>query len=453
MNHTATPRRVARRMFAWVACSALAATIAACGGPALSPTPTLAPAATATTAAAPTVTTAPATTATTAPTEEPTAQATATTAATATAEATPTEVEAQPTETLGPPPDYAWQAAGLATEPLRDLVMLPGGANVVLVAGPGGVWRSAYNYTNWEKLPAPTQPGGQPPGSTEVAIGSPQVYYLALHTGCASGLPMNSYRSTDAGATWTDMGVEVNSISASGETTAYATTCVGVIKTTDSGATWSDVLPGSQVTNRDPYSLVASPDGQTVFVSYASEGGTGTIQRSTDGGATWQDVTPTDAPDGALNAVVHMVYVPGSVGRPEDGGLYMANNQGTWFLPLESDTWKSVLNPPSMQPGADPYVTALYVDTAYSVEYDKPGPVLYAARAQFTDQGQRGLGVFRSANLGTSWQQIGDDLGGKVVTGLALAPHDDSAVPGMIETLVAATTEGVYTVPMPPPFR
>jgi photosystem II stability/assembly factor-like uncharacterized protein len=433
---------------AWVACSALAATIAACGGPAPNPTPTVAPAATATTEAQPTATSAPA--------QTPTVEATPTLSApsaTATVEDTPTAVAAEPTETLGPPPSYTWQAAGLATEPLRDLAMLPGGGNVVLVAGPGGVWRSEYNYTNWEKLPAPTQPGGQPPGNTDVAIASPQVYYLALHTGCASGLPMNSYRSTDAGATWTDMGVEINAISASGETTAYATTCTGVIKTTDSGATWSDVLPGSQVTNRDPYSLVASPDGQTVFASYASEGGTGTVQRSTDGGATWQDVTPTDAPDGALNAVVHMVFVPGTVGRPEDGGLYMANNQGTWYLPLESDDWRSVLNPPSMKPGQDPYVTALFVDTAYSVEYDKPGPVMYAARAQFTDQGQQGLGAFRSANLGTSWQPVGDDLGGKTITGLALAPRDDTAVPGMVETLVAATTEGVYTIPMPPPFR
>ncbi len=449
MNLTATPRRAARNIFAWVACSALAASIAACGGPAPSPTPTIAPATTATSPAEATATTAPAVT----PTEPAQATPTSPAATATTAEATPTELAAQPTETLGPPPSYTWQAAGLATEDLRNIAMLPGGANVVLVAGPGGVWRSSYNYTNWEKLHTPTQPGGQPPGSTEVGIGSPQVYYLALHTGCASGLPMNSYRSTDGGATWTDMGVEINSISAAGAATAYATTCVGVIKSTDSGATWSGVLPGSQVTNRDPYSLVASPDGQTVFVSYASEGGTGTIQRSTDGGATWQDVTPKDAPDGALNAVVHMVFVPGTVGRPEDGGLYMANNQGTWYMPLESDNWKSVLNPPTMQPASDPYVTALFVDTAYSVEYDKPGPIMYAARTRFTDQGPQGLGVFRSANLGTSWQPVGDDLGGKAVTGLALAPFDDSAVPGMVETLIAATAEGVYTIPMPPPFR
>ena len=451
MNHTATPRRAARTILAWAACTALAASIAACGGPAPSPTPTLAPAATATSPAEPTSTTAAAVTPTVEPTEEVTATSPAPTATTA--EATPTKAAAEATATVGQPPEYTWQAAGLAAEPLRGMAMLPGGANVVLVAGPGGVWRSSYNYTNWEKLPTPTQPGGQPPGNTEVAIGSPEVYYLALHTGCASGLPMNGYRSTDGGATWTDMGVEVNAISASGAATAYATTCVGVIKSTDSGATWSAELPGSQVTNRDPYTLVASPDGQTVFVSYASEGGTGTIQRSTDAGATWQDVTPTDAPDGALNAVVHMVFVPGSVGRPEDGGLYMANSQGTWYLPLESDDWRSVLNPPSLQPGQDPYVTALFVDTSYSVEYDKPGPIMYIARARFTDQGPQSMGVFRSANLGTSWQQIGDDLGGKAVTGLALAPFDDSAVPGMVETLIASTTEGVYTIPMPPPFR
>ena len=51
------------------------------------------------------------------------------------------------------------------------------------------------------------------------------------------------------------------------------------------------------------------------------------------------------------------------------------------------------------------------------------------------------------------WQQVGDDLGKRMVTGLLLAPYDTAATPGMVETLLAATSDGIWAVPMPPPFK
>jgi hypothetical protein len=40
-----------------------------------------------------------------------------------------------------------------------------------------------------------------------------------------------------------------------------------------------------------------------------------------------------------------------------------------------------------------------------------------------------------------------------MVTAILLAPHDVTAVPGMVETLLAATSDGVWAVPMPAPFK
>jgi photosystem II stability/assembly factor-like uncharacterized protein len=343
-----------------------------------------------------------------------------------------------------------WQPLGLEGTNLRDIALLPGGKNLVLVGAPDGVWKSEYDYTNWQKLDVQI-PGNPEAGNVEVAIGSAEVMYVTAHTACASGLPISSFRSVDGGVTWEPVPLELLDIYAANATMAYGTTCNGVLKTTDSGATWSDVLPGSEGQGHDPYAITGSPDGESVYVSYASEGGMGTMRRSTDGGATWADITPKDVPpDGMLRAATHMMFVPGSVGRPDDGGLYMANQQGTYFLPIESDEW--VINVDTSNAVDDPgyYLTALHVDTAYSEDYDKNGPILYTARARIGEQALEGIGVFRSTNLGATWQMIGDDIGKRSVQGLALAPHDPIAQPDMVEALIAATSDGVWGIMMQP---
>ena len=131
----------------------------------------------------------------------------------------------------------------------------------------------------------------------------------------------------------------------------------------------------------------------------------------------------------------------------------MANSQGVWFLPTESNDWQFKPSVPAGQPQPTYYVTAFYVDTTYTEDYNKPGPVIYEARSVFNNGGPAGLGVFRSTNLGESWQQVGDDLGKRMVTTLVVAPHDTTAVPGMVETLLAATSDGIWAVPLPPPFK
>jgi photosystem II stability/assembly factor-like uncharacterized protein len=349
-------------------------------------------------------------------------------------------------------PSYTWQEVGLSKTYLRDMALLPEGANIVLAASSNGVWKSSYDYTKWDKLKAPAI-GNPPPGNAKVAISSPDIFYLARQTGCASGLPLDSYRSTDAGQTWPAMNPGMIAIHASNTTTVYAVTCKGVIKSTDSGATWSSELAGSNYENADPYAIASSPDGEMVYAAYASEGGAGHLKRSTDTGATWTDITPQSAPGNELQSTPGLQFVAGSEGRPQDGGLYMANSQGVWFLPTESNEWQFKPSVPAGQPQPSYYVSAFYIDTAYTEDYNKPGPIVYEARSVFNNEGPAGLGVFRSTNLGDSWQQVGDDLGKRMVTALVVAPHDTTAVPGMVETVLAATSDGIWAVPMPPPFK
>lgn len=349
-----------------------------------------------------------------------------------------------------PPPDYSWVQVGLTGTNITSLAVMPGGENTVLVGGPSGVWKSSYNYTQWQQLSVKLD--GR---ATDLALGSSEVMYVASHTGCASGLPISSSRSTDGGATWQEMaGLEAVEIAATSATEALAATCSDVRRTTDAGATWT-VLPNAKVENLEPRSIAASPDGETIFVAFVSEGGSGQVLRSTDGGNTFQDVTPKPQGDDILQAPDVLVYVPGSVGRPDDGGLYMTSYQGIWFLPLESDDWQLLSSPvpTDEDPTAYSWFTTLFVDTYYTEEYNKPGPILYTAMARPSDTGLTSLGVFRSGDGGQSWTAFNKGIDDRAVNSLALAPHDPTTNPGMVETLLAATNDGTWAIPMPPPYR
>jgi photosystem II stability/assembly factor-like uncharacterized protein len=347
--------------------------------------------------------------------------------------------------------DYPWKQVGLAGQSITDLALLPQVTNLVLAGGEKGAWLSSYDYTDWQPQDVKAESESR---RGQVAIGSLDVMYYISHTGCASGLPMSASHTVDGGNSWSAMAIEAVFIAAANGTTAYAATCSGISKTTDAGATWTE-LPGSKVTNLDPNSIATSPDGNTVFATYVSEGGSGVVMMSTDGGSTWKDVTPKAVAGEELQAPTSLFYVTGSVGRPQDGGVYMPSAQGTWFLPLESTEWQLINKEGSQDPSAtQPYYTsAFFVDTVYSEEYDKPGPVLYEARETFGEGVAISLGVFRSLDGGKTWQEIGKGLEGHTVRSLVVAPHDPSAHPNMVETLLAATDDGIWALPMPPPFR
>lgn len=381
------------------------------------------------------------------PTVTGTSTGTATPSVTQTSTQTPTATPS-PTQAVL---NYTWTRVGLAGTNLTSMSLLPGGANTVVVAGPGGVWSGSYNYTQW--ISHTVKLGG---AFVEASVAGPQVMYIASHTGCASGLPIANSRSTDGGKTWQDIpNLKAITIVPANGTEAYAATCSDVQRTTDAGATWSK-LPNLKVPNLDPSSMAVSPDGKTIFAAFISEGGSGRILRSTDGGNSVTDVTPkAPGAESDLQAPSNLTLVTGSEGRPEEAGLYMTSYQGLWFLPEDSDAWKLLNRPLSVGEDTNAYnwLTTLFVDTANTAEYNKPGAIIYTARAKPGGNGLTNLGTFRSIDGGQTWATLGKGLEGKAVNSIVLAPHDPQAKPGMVETLLAATNDGVWAIPLPPPFR
>ncbi|MFL5731863.1 MAG: hypothetical protein ACJ78Q_01580 [Chloroflexia bacterium] len=424
--------------------AALAVALAGCGaGATPTATPVSEPAATVaptdTAAAVPTDTAPPPTDTAEAPTE------TAAPTDTVAPEATPTQVAAG-TPVMQPVGNLPWKQLGLAGKAVQSIALFPSGGNVVVGAGPQGAWRTTYDYTSWEQLSV------HPQGRTaSAALESPDVIYITSHTGCASGAPITLMRSTDAGKTWQEVtkGAVPLTVAVANNTLAYGTTCSSVVKTTDSGATWTE-LPGSKLTNYDPATLAVSPDGQIIFAAYYSEGGSARIMRSTDSGASWSDVTPKDK---EIRAQVLLQVVPGTQGHTEQAGAYMASSPGLlWFLAEGTNDWKLFRadNPMLDNPAANaPYeITALYVDTNYSEDYPKPGPIVYTARATQDGGKLKGLGVFRTMDKGITWEPVGKGLEPQAANTLVLAPHDAFATPKTVEVLLAGTEDGVWGLAM-----
>ena len=243
---------------------------------------------------------------------------------------------------IGPP--RAGRARALAGVPSQPNVFYIGFDN-------GGVWRSTDFGSTWVPL-FDSQPTGSI-GAIAVAPSDPNIIYVGSGAGIirpdlATGDGM--YKSTDAGKTWTHLGLRDSQMIANIDVDPRNPNRLfvaalghpygpnperGIFRSTDGGATFQKVLFKDDYTSgndvridpKDPNTIYAALwQQQQGFYENGAFGGTdGGIFKSTDGGTTWKQLTAGLPPIIEANLAIapsnpKIIYATVAVGGRCGGG-------------------------------------------------------------------------------------------------------------------------------------
>jgi photosystem II stability/assembly factor-like uncharacterized protein len=270
----------------------------------------------------------------------------------------------------------------------------------------------------------------QAPAVKAVAIAPSdvQTVYVGVSQGCAKGGPSSGYVSTDGGKTWTETGTNLIAFAVDPQNArlVYAVSCTGVQRSGDAGRTWT-TLDGAKVANYDPMLIAIAPsNNQTLYVAYASEGGTVRVQRSDDAGTTWQDASPPGDLTGPLALAVDATDAQ-TVYLSSLGGVYKSANGGRAWQLLSSGLEDTTT-------GSGPSGTRTNSAIVASPDqHDHLWLGTGAGRAQ-------GTGVYTTKDGGATWTKYSSGLEGHSIHALVLGGTTDRRV------LYAATDDGVWSV-------
>ena len=241
----------------------------------------------------------------------------------------------------------------------------------------GGVWRSTDYGSTWTPL-FDTQPTGSI-GALAVAPSNPNIIYAGSGAGIIRpdlAVGDGMYKSTDAGKTWTHLGLRDSQMIANIEVDPRDPSRLfvaalghpygpnperGIYRSTDGGATFERVLHGDDyVSGNDVRIDPQNPDvvyaalwqQQQGFYENGAFGGTdGGIFKSTDGGSHWQKLTEGLPPvieanlaiaPGNTRVIYAMIAHPATAGAGRGGrgggangtiSFYKSTDGGAhWFL-------------------------------------------------------------------------------------------------------------------------
>ena len=236
----------------------------------------------------------------------------------------------------------------------------------------GGVWKTTSAGVKW--YPIMDQfPNVDSIGAVAVAPSDPNIVYVGSGDPIAGGDGDGMYKSTDAGKTWTHIGLEdtrriarmaidpkdPNLVVAGAVGEGNTGSTGGIYRTTDGGQTWQKVLtPDGSTAVRDleyefdmPNVMFATTMGTAGRGFGPAPAGRGApagvsakLFKSTDEGKTWAEVTSLPKFPGRISVAVAMhtngqrVYVVGN--NIENGsGLYRSDDGGgTWKHMAGDDT-------------------------------------------------------------------------------------------------------------------
>jgi photosystem II stability/assembly factor-like uncharacterized protein len=282
----------------------------------------------------------------------------------------------------------------------------------------GGLWKTTDGGAKW----APVTDGqltSSSVGAVAVSESNPDIVYIGMGEACIRGNIMAGdgvYKSTDAGKTWTNVGLK--------DTDAISKIRIhptnpdivfvadfgrygkdsderGVFKTTDGGKTWKKVL----FRNGKTGAIDVAIDRKNPSVMYAalweafrieyqmSSGGPGSgLFKSTDGGETWKEITRNPGlPAGVIGKIGIALTAADSnrvyaLVENESGGLLVSDDAGA--------TWKM------MNTGRNIRQRAFYYTHVFADHQNKD--IVYALNTS----------AFRSVDGGKTFQNMGQGTHG-----------------------------------------
>lgn len=235
----------------------------------------------------------------------------------------------------------------------------------------GGIWKTSDAGISWGNISDGKLHTGSV-GSLAVAADDPNVIYAGMGEreprGQSSTWGDGMYKSTDAGKTWTSLGLEKtisiaqiavdprnsNNVVVAAEGSRWTPgPDRGIYKTTDGGASWKLVLhPGDGVSaidvSMDPSNprilFAAMWDFQRLPWQIRSGGPGSAIYKSSDGGDTWTRLTGHGLPTGTVGRIGVSVS-PADPNRvyaiieaaADTGGLYRSDDAGESWHHLSAE--------------------------------------------------------------------------------------------------------------------